>query len=42
MSKPDCLLLIARAVVELINSKPRSPSPEELQTILRGTLRCMC
>ena len=36
MWKPDCELLIAKAVAELINSKPRSPSPQELQTILRG------
>jgi hypothetical protein len=36
MSKPDCLLLIAKAIVDLINSKPRSPTPEELHTVLRG------
>ena len=36
MWKPDCLLLIAEAVAELINSKPRSPSRRELQNLLRG------
>jgi hypothetical protein len=36
MWKPDCLLLIAKAMSELINSKPRSPSTEEVQAVLRG------
>jgi len=36
MWKPDCLLLIAKAVADLINSEPRSPSPQELQNVLRG------
>jgi hypothetical protein len=36
MWKPDCLLLIADAIAELINSKPRSPSREEVQAVLRG------
>jgi hypothetical protein len=36
MWKPDCVLLIAEAVAELINSKPRSPSRDELQMVLRG------
>ena len=36
MWKPDCLQLIAKAVADLINSEPRSPSPQELQTVLRG------
>lgn len=41
MWKPDCLLQIAKAVAELINSKPRSPSTEELQTVLRGSYFAM-
>jgi len=36
MWKPDCHLLIAKAISDLINSKPRSPFPEELQKVLRG------
>jgi hypothetical protein len=36
MWKPDCLLLIAEAIAELIDSKPRSPSRRELQTLLHG------
>jgi hypothetical protein len=36
MWKPDCVLLIAEAVAELIKSKPRSPSRYELQMLLRG------
>jgi hypothetical protein len=36
MSKPDCLLLIGKSVAELFNSKPRSPSPEELHAVLPG------
>jgi len=36
MWKPDCLLLIANAIAELINSKPRSPSGEEVQAVLYG------
>jgi hypothetical protein len=34
--KPDCLLLIAEDVAQLINSKSHSPSRDELQTVLRG------
>ena len=36
MWQPDCLLLIAKAIAELINSKPCSPSTEEVQAVLRG------
>lgn len=36
MWKPDTLLLIADAIAELINSKPRSPSREEVQAVLCG------
>jgi hypothetical protein len=36
MWKPDCLLLIANAIGELINSKPRSPTKQEVQAALRG------
>ena len=36
MWKPDCLLLMAKAISDLINSKPRSPSREEVQAVLRG------
>ena len=36
MWKPDCLLLIAKAISELINNMPRSPSTEEVQAVLRG------
>jgi hypothetical protein len=36
MWKPDILLPIANAITELINSKPRSPSREEVQAVLRG------
>jgi hypothetical protein len=36
MWKPDCLLLIANAIAELINSKSRSPSRQEVQAVLRG------
>jgi hypothetical protein len=32
MSTPD---KVAKSIVELINSKPRSPFPEEIQTVLR-------
>jgi hypothetical protein len=42
MWKPDCLLLIANAIAELINSKPRSPSRQEVQAVRVGaTSRCM-
>jgi hypothetical protein len=34
--EPDCVLLIANAISEVINSKPRSPSREEVQAVLRG------
>jgi hypothetical protein len=36
MWKPDFELLIAKAIADLINSKPRSPLSEELQSVLRG------
>jgi len=36
MWKPDCIMLMANAIAELINSKPRSPSREEVQAVLRG------
>ena len=36
MWTPDCDLLMAKAIAELINSKPRSPSREEVQAVLRG------
>jgi hypothetical protein len=36
MWKPDCLLLLAEAVADLINNNPRSPTRVELQTVLRG------
>jgi len=42
MWKPDSLLLIANAIAELINSKPRSPSGERFkQSFMGATSRCM-